>query len=103
MNKLFLLAMLLFASNAFSQTWNLFDGFQSNWRKSWEERKFTSNPTVYSVIQEDHTSILKGVSAKSASGLWRLLEIQPVNSGTVSWSWKVEHSLSANIHENEKK
>ena len=102
MNKLLFSLVLLYATTAFSETWNLFDGFQPNWRKSWQERKFTSNPTIYSVIQEDHTSVLKGVSTKSASGLWRLLDIQPVKKGTVSWSWKVEHSLASNIHENEK-
>src|SRR5262245_18068329 len=102
MNKLLLLLILLCTTNAFSETWNLFEGFNPNWRKSWQERKFTSNATIYSIIQEKNIPELKGVSAKSASGLWRLLEIQPVNSGSVSWSWKVEHSLASNDYEREK-
>ncbi len=44
-----------------------------------------------------------GHSRKSASGLWRMLNIHPAESGAISWGWEMEHSLSTNRYERMKK
>jgi hypothetical protein len=72
----------------------LLGDFQKGWEKQWLERRFTTKPNHYEVVQEDTNSVLMVESDNSASGLWRMLDIHPGKSGKISWRWKVAESLS---------
>lgn len=101
--KLLLLPLILLsAGTALSETWKLLGGFETGWRDQWKERKFTRVATEYRVVQDQGTSVLMGHSKKSASGLWRMIDIRNVESGSVSWRWKVEQSLPSNLNEQKK-
>lgn len=81
----------------------LLGDFQDGWTHHWMERKFTRQPTRYTVVREDGNSVLMAESEKSASGLWRMLDIHSVKTGKISWRWKVTHSLSENVQERKKR
>jgi Protein of unknown function (DUF3047) len=93
---------LFFAVHASAETWKLLGDFEDGWRKQWVEKKFTRNTTEYRVVRKQGTAVLLAQSKNSASGLWRMLDIHPVESGTVSWRWEVDHSLPGNRNERKK-
>ncbi|MFQ5706099.1 MAG: DUF3047 domain-containing protein [bacterium] len=76
--------------------------FEEGWHQKWIERKFADLPTLYKVSTEDSNSVLMATSAKSASALWRMLEIHAGNIGKIAWRWKVESSLSKKTQEKTK-
>ena len=103
MNRLVVpLCLLLFGSMLNAETWKFLDAFGSSWQSRWNERIFTKLPTEYRAVRRQNGQALMGHSKKSASGLWRMLDIQPVASGSISWNWEVEHSLSLNRDERRK-
>ena len=76
--------------------------FQQDWLRRWMEKELGERSTHYSVVQENGNSVLLAESKSSASALWRSLAVHPVESGTVSWRWKVEKSLAPNPRERTK-
>ncbi len=100
----FSLTMIL-VSAAFTQnsTIKSTEDFQKGWQQNWVERMVYDKPANYEVVEEDSNSVLMVVSENSASALWRMLEIQPGRRGKLSWSWKVENSLSGDAPEKSKK
>ena len=103
MNRLvFPLCLLVCGATVNAETWKLLDDFENGWQSGWNERIFTKLPTEYRVVRKQNGQALMGQSQKSASGLWHMLDIQPVESGSISWNWEVEHSLSSNRDERRK-
>ncbi len=51
--------------------------------------------TQYTVIDDNHTSVIKAVSDRSASGLIRKIRIDPEQYPIIKWRWK-----STNIYKN---
>ena len=80
----------------------LVEEFRGDWKDRWMERRLSRRSTNYKVVSEDGNLVLKAESAKSASTLWRMLRLQPVHAGVVSWRWKVARSLSENTKERTK-
>ncbi len=99
----FLVFVLLLCAEALPVTISLLDNFEDGWRKSWRERKFTNRATAYQVVQDNGRRVLMGRSEKSASGLWRFVDIPSIKAGTISWQWKVDHGITANQFERKKK
>jgi len=89
-----LLLTVITAGVAQDSALQLLGDFPKGWEKNWMERKFTTKPNRYEVVQEDTNSVLMAESVKSASGLWRMLDIHPGKSGKITWRWKVAGSLS---------
>lgn len=91
-------------SSVFSQTFytKLLGDFEKGWEKHWIERKLSDKSTHYEVIQEDTNLVLMAKSDQSASGLWRMLNIHPVQIGKISWRWKIAYTLSKKNEEKDK-
>jgi hypothetical protein len=49
--------------------------------------------TTYTLIQDDHTVVIKAVAEASASGLVREIKINPKEYPIVEWQWKVTNIL----------
>lgn len=102
-----ILGSMFLVPNLFAQdsTYVLMGEFQKDWDKVWVERTFSGKQTKYEVIAEDDSSnlVLEASSAKSASGLWHMLNIKTGSRGKITWRWKVEKALSGNISEKTKK
>jgi len=104
MNRcLLLLFCLISVPFASSDEVRLLRDFSNGWRNAWTERAFTSRKTVYRVVRNGDLQFLRGESNNSASGLWCKLDIRPLESGTISWKWNVEHGISNNRDEHQKK
>ena len=101
---LFLLVLiLLLCAEALPVTINLLENFKDGWRKDWRERKFTNHATTYQVLQDNGKKVLMGRSEKSASGLWRFVDIPSIKTGRISWKWKLDAGIAANKFERKKK
>jgi hypothetical protein len=58
--------------------------------------------TVYSLLKDGDTVVVKAVSDASASGLIREIEIDPKEYPVVQWRWKVTHILKkGDVHRKE--
>ena len=49
--------------------------------------------TVYSLVNEGDTVVIKADSDRSASGLVHALSIDPAAYPVISWRWKIDHTL----------
>jgi hypothetical protein len=49
--------------------------------------------TTYTLVQDDHTVVVKAVAEASASGLVREIKINPKEYPIVEWRWKVNNIL----------
>ena len=54
----------------------------------WQEKTF-KNKTLYELVQSDGRMVLKADSKASASGLYKEIKIDLVNTPCLNWSWKV--------------
>jgi hypothetical protein len=93
-NRWIVIGILFLTTNhGFCDALKLLGDFQPGWRSAWHERKFTHRPTLYEVVPDEGTQVLKGTSTQSASGLWRMLDLHPGTSGRISWRWKIEKPI----------
>lgn len=67
--------------------------FSSGDLKGWEEKSFAGN-TTYELVENDGRKVLKAVSDKSASGLFKEVDIDLKQYPILRWSWKVEGVLA---------
>jgi hypothetical protein len=58
----------------------------------WQEKSF-KNTTRYELVQDDLGMVLKADSNNSASGMYREIKIDLVETPCVIWSWKVDNVL----------
>jgi hypothetical protein len=60
--------------------------------QGWEvlEFKKIERHTTYQVLYEDGNFFVKAVSHNSASGIFRLIQVDPKEYPILSWKWKVE-------------
>ncbi len=78
------------------------EDFQQGLTQHWVERRLAGASTRYEVVQEGRNAVLVGRSDRSASILWRDVDLVPAEAGTISWRWKVENAASQNRREREK-
>ena len=86
-----------------SSTYKLLGDFPAGWNKEWKEKTFSMSSNHFEVVEEAGNHVLKVESNNSGSGLWRKFKTEPLESGRISWRWKVERSFIENSHETEKK
>ena len=67
--------------------------FSSGDLKGWEEKSFAGN-TTYELVDNDGRKVLKAVSDKAASGLFKEVDIDLKQYPILRWSWKVEGVLA---------
>jgi hypothetical protein len=62
----------------------------------WHEMVFPkiSRHTVYSIVQDDHQTVVKAFSDASASGLIRYYQTPAQQHPWISWRWKIAHVLN---------
>jgi hypothetical protein len=97
------LLILLGSINSVSASMKLLGDFVPGWKDQWHERKFTRTGTRYEVVRENGNAVLVGRSNRSASGLWRMLKLDPAEFGRISWRWKIEKTIPENRFERQKK
>ncbi len=59
--------------------------------ENWEPMTFKNIPvhTWYTIVEDNHTPVIKAVSDHSASGLIRKIRIDPEQYPIVKWRWKI--------------
>ena len=67
--------------------------FSSGDLKGWEEKSFAGN-TTYELVDNDGRKVLKAVSDKAASGLFKEVDIDLKQYPVLRWSWKVDGVLA---------
>ena len=77
--------------------------FDSDWQEHWKKKRLSRRSNTCDVVIDGDVSVLRIVSDGSASGVVRKLKVEPIESGSLSWRWKVERSLTENAKELEKK
>ncbi len=71
--------------------------------RHWTERELGRRPTRYQVVLDGGDPVLMAQSVRSASALWRTVEVPVVSRGSISWRWKVSRSLTENAFERAKR
>jgi hypothetical protein len=95
-------ALPMFLANAFSQPADVFEvgkfsaetvenTLPAGW-KPWTFKNIERH-TTYTLVQDDHTVVVKAVAEASASALVREIKIKPKEYPIVEWRWKVSHIL----------
>lgn len=68
------------------------DDFEKGLKKEWERKDFKGE-TVYSVVDDGGSHVLKAESRASATGLIYEIEYDPKEYPFLTWRWKVENIL----------
>jgi len=97
------LMWILALSPQTAQPPGFWEDFHAGWNDRWMERALDSRHTRYEVVQEGAGAVLRATSEKSASVLWHKLDTRPLGAGRISWRWRVQTSLSQNVHERDKR
>lgn len=79
------------------------EGFGAGWKDRWMETALSRSRTRYEVVAEEGKPVLRATSNQAASVLWHKLALRTGVKGHVSWSWRVQTSLSQNAHERERR
>jgi hypothetical protein len=87
----FCLVWLAAPAPAMAQEIKLGD-FSAGDLKGWEEKSFAGS-TSYELVNQDGRRVLKAVSEKAASGLFKEVDIDLKKYPVLRWSWKVEGVL----------
>jgi hypothetical protein len=98
--------LLLLSTQAipiYAQPETLFADFTGGWNHDWEVKHLQRRPNHFSISNENGNKVLKVYSSTSASGIFRKWEVDPLESGSISWKWKVSTSLNKNREEKTKK
>ena len=63
--------------------------------EGWQPLTFSriERHTVYSLVEDDDTVVIKAVSDRSASGLTRAVSIDPAEYPVIEWRWKIDNVL----------
>ncbi|MGB9553582.1 MAG: DUF3047 domain-containing protein [bacterium] len=76
------------------------DGIPTDWEPL--TYKKIERHTVYSLVEDEDTVVVKVVAEASASGLIREIRVNPKEYPIVQWRWKVENILKkGNVHQKE--
>ena len=76
------------------------DGLPTHWKPL--TFKKIERHTVYSLVREEDTVVVKAVAEASASGLIREIKINPKEYPIVLWRWRVENILKkGNVYQKE--
>lgn len=66
--------------------------FETNSLAGWEQKSFRGE-TEYSVVREGVSSVIKARSSDAASGLFRKVQLDPLQYRFLRWKWKVDEPL----------
>jgi len=69
------------------------DDFTHGLSPKWQRKSFQGE-TLYTLTNDGPFTALKAVSNNSASGLFYKIEYKPSQYPTISWSWKIDHTLA---------
>ncbi|OGR26750.1 MAG: hypothetical protein A2X79_07825 [Desulfuromonadaceae bacterium GWB2_53_15] len=68
--------------------------FSSGDLTGWKDQTiFNTKKTIYSFVQDNGKTVLMAKSNNSASGLVYKLNLDPKTYQTITWSWKIEHTV----------
>lgn len=99
----FILESFCFAQNGSNSDWLVLGDFAPKWNLYWKKRVLADHANRDRIINEGTDHVLEMVSENSASGFWREWKVKAVESGKITWRWKVKTSLTQNHREREKK
>jgi hypothetical protein len=60
----------------------------------WKEKSFKGH-TTYSHVQDEGKTVLQADAVKTASALYKKIEVNPAEIPIIKWSWKVKQALAA--------
>ena len=95
-------AVLLWGSLSEARTVNLFDGSREVFESHWMEKRLRRPLTSYDVVEDGSETVLMARSEKSASAIWRQLKLDPFQTASITWRWKVAKSLTGDQDERQK-
>lgn len=80
---------------------DLFDGFAAGWRGRWQEERFLTKPTRYTVVTESTANqpSLHAVSEAAHAGLVRRITVTAPTTAQLTWRWKIAAPLTGNTRE----
>ena len=85
---------LLLTSSASSASDRLPIGdFSNSNLEKWQEKIF-SKSTSYALVPQQDTIVLKAVSQKSASGLFKKITVDLTSYPYLNWSWRIDNRLN---------
>ena len=103
MFRILTLALLLIAPTLSSEPTRYRIGeFDADWKEHWKKQRLSTRSNTCDAVIDDDESVLRIDSNDSSSGVVRKLKVEPIESGSLSWRWKVERSLIDNTKELEK-
>lgn len=59
----------------------------------WKEKSFKGH-TTYSHVQDEGKTVLQADAVKTASALYKKIEVNPAEIPIIKWSWKVKQALA---------
>jgi hypothetical protein len=86
------LSVLLLAAASLAGDVILIDDFEAGLRDEWEEKTFMGR-TIYSVVEDNGSQVLRAESHASASGLIFRMDFDLREYPILTWRWKVENIL----------
>jgi hypothetical protein len=91
-----------FAQPAQPQLRTVVEDFEAGWEDRWRAQNLGRGRTVYAVVEEEGSHVLRAISEAAGSAVVRPLYLNPVSEGTIEWRWKVASSLAGNTRELER-
>lgn len=69
---------------------------ENDWPEGWRALTFQKIPahTEYVLVQEQGRPVIRAVSRKGASGLYRPVDLDPKVFSVLSWCWKIDRPIS---------
>lgn len=97
--RVFVPAFFLLAVFSRAHALDLFDNFGPDWRTHWEEQSLFAGSTTYAVVTLEGWCVLRAQSQKSASSLYRKLDLPAPATGRLHWSWRVPAPVPLKVSE----
>lgn len=92
--KIIFLGLLLTSSTAMAEQIKLTD-FEQYGLTDWQEKSFSGH-TQYQLITDEQHTVLRAMTAASASGLFREIDIDLNKTPYLNWSWKIDNIYQGN-------
>ena len=68
--------------------------FEEGWEAHWETKTYGDRPNTFEVVKDGGDRVLRVDSDDSASGMVYDYRIEPLDTGVLSWRWKVRRGLT---------
>lgn len=68
---------------------------EHDWPEGWRALTFQKIPahTEYTLLHDEGRPVIRAVSRKAASGLYRPVDLDPKVFSVLSWCWKIDHTI----------